>query len=121
MVQSVDEVLAQAHAALDALASIDYKTLDDKQLKDTIVAVHQLGNRMDAHRTRAAGAVDRYVDLGRATPKTWLAYVCRLPKGAAHAAVSRSRALRAMPGTAAAYEAGDITTDHVRVLAAACR
>jgi hypothetical protein len=47
--------------------------------------------------------------------------VCRIPKGSAKAAVTRSRALRSMPGTAAAYDAGDITSDHVRVLAAAHR
>ena len=76
MVQSVTEVLAQANAALDALATIDYKTLDQPQLKSTIMSVHQLRNRMDAATTRAAEAVDHYVDLGRATPTTWLAYVC---------------------------------------------
>jgi len=121
MLQSVDEVLAQADAALDALASIDYKALDDKQQRDTIVATHRLKNRMDAQATRAAGAVDRYVDTGRSTATTWLAHVCRIPKGAARAAVTRARALRSMPATAAAYDAGTICTDHVRVLAAAHR
>jgi hypothetical protein len=121
MLQSVDEVLAQADAALDALATIDYKTLDDKPRIDTIVAVHQLRNRMDAAATRAAEAVDRYVDTGRATPTTWLAYVCRVQKSAARAAVTRSRSLRSMPATATAYAAGEITTDHVRKLAAAYR
>jgi hypothetical protein len=121
MLQSVEEVLAQADAALDALASIDYKTLDDAQVRHTIVKIHQLGNRMDAVRTRAAGAVDRYLDTGRATPTTWLAYTCHLKKGVAHGEVTRSRALRSMPATAEAYDAGAITTDHVRVLAAACR
>ncbi|MEN3271840.1 MAG: hypothetical protein V7636_601, partial [Actinomycetota bacterium] len=72
MLQSVEEVLAQADAALDALGSIDYKTLDDKQVRHTIVKIHQLRNRMDAHATRAAGAVDGYVHTGRATAQTWL-------------------------------------------------
>lgn len=51
----------------------------------------------------------------------WVAYRCRVPKHVAKAMVTCGRALPAMPEVAAAFSAGDIGSDHVRVLAAALR
>jgi hypothetical protein len=50
-----------------------------------------------------------------------VAWKCRIKKSRAKAEVSRARALRHMPEAAAAFEAGSISSDHVRVLGAAQR
>jgi len=118
----VDEALAAAEAALDGLQAIDPMDLDASSLPRWVVAVHGLQKRMDAVATTATGAFDRVGDPeGALGAAPWVAWKCGVRREAAGAEVARARALRHMPETAAAFAAGRISTDHVRLLAAAWR
>jgi hypothetical protein len=119
--QSAEAAIARAHAAIDALRDIDYSVLEQHELGAVVVGMHELQNRIDAHATRAAGAFDSFGDPGRASIASALAWSCRRSKASCRAAVARARALRSMPATEVAYEHGAISTEHVRLLAAAAR
>lgn len=58
---------------------------------------------------------------GPVTTAALVAQRCRMPKQRAKLLLSIGRALRQMPETAEAFDAGAISVDHVRVLAAAQR
>jgi len=114
--------LAALASALDDVAALDVDALDHREIAELTVAMHGMQSRLDAQTDRVVGAYDLHGDPGRAvTTASWLAYTCRLPKARARASVSRARALKHMPEVAAAYASGAITSDHVRLLAAAQR
>jgi hypothetical protein len=118
------ERIARCHAqiadALDALADIDLRELDQDELTSTLVDVHRLQARTDAHVTDVVGAVDRYWGQD-VQPVSWIAHKCRIKPSKAKAALARSRALRHMPEVKAAYDAGAMSSEHVALLAAASR
>lgn len=58
---------------------------------------------------------------GSVTTASEVAYRCRIPKPRAKLLVTIGRALRHVPEVSAAFEAGEITIDQVRLLAAAQR
>lgn len=108
--------------AIDGLLELDASSLDQESLARWTIAMHRLQQRMDAAVTSATGAFDRHGDpQGAIGSAPWLAWRCRIPKAQAKAELARSRALRSMPATASAYESGAVSSQHVRVLAAAQR
>ncbi|MEA3019830.1 MAG: hypothetical protein QOI47_1354, partial [Actinomycetota bacterium] len=114
--------LETVRAGLDALAVVDLRALDEKELAALTVAVHELQARADAQCTRVTGVFDTHGDpQGALGTPAWVAWKCRIKKSHAKAEVSRARALRHMPAVADAYAAGAITSEHVRLLAAAQR
>src|SRR4051812_256152 len=120
-VDDLRQRMARVEAALDELAAFDLTTVDHREILEVTVEQQRLQQRIEALTTRFVGAVDSFGDTGRATTQSWLAHATRVPKRVARSTVTRSRALRSMPATADAYAAGAISSEHVRVLAAACR
>jgi hypothetical protein len=112
--------IAAADAAIDGLMALDPAALDQDELARYVVAVHRLKARMDAVATRATGAFERHGNpQGAVGAASWVAWKCRIKRSEARAELSRARALRRMPDVDAAYESGAITSEHVRLLAAA--
>ena len=122
MFGTVEDAINQAHQALDALAAIDAQVLDQTEIAELTVEMHRLQARLDAEVTRTVGVFDTSGDPeGALGTAPWVAWRCRIKKSQAKAEVSRARALKRMPEVAAAYAAGAITSEHVRLLAAAHR
>jgi hypothetical protein len=120
--QGVAELVEAADAAVDGLLAIDPAALDQEDLRALTLAAHRLQSRMDAVATKATGAFDRLGDpQGAIGTAAFVAWKCRLRKEAVKAELSRARALRSMPAVALAYEAGAVSSDHVRLLAVAQR
>lgn len=62
-----------------------------------------------------------WADDGARSGTAWVAWRCHLSKGRAAGLPKCARRLRVMPGTDAAFAAGQLTPDHVRLLAHAQR
>lgn len=119
---SVVGALAQLDAALGAVGAIDPRLLDREEIGALTIEMHSRQSCMDAQVTRITGAFDTFGDPeGALGTPAWVAWKCRIKKSQAKAEVSRARALRHMPEVAAAYAAGEISTEHVRLLAAGYR
>jgi hypothetical protein len=122
MVQSIDAALAQLDAALDALAEVDPTDAGWSGIGALVQSLHARKNRLDAHVTRATGAFSMFGDPeGARNTAAWLTWRCRMSRGAANAELRRAWACDRMPAVAAAYLAGEITSEHVQVLAKAQR
>ena len=120
--QCVAGFVEAADVAIDGLLAIDPAALDQEELHALTLAAHRLQARMDAMATKATGAFDRLGDpQGAIGPAAFVAWKCRLRKEAVKAELSRARALRSMPAVTLAYEAGAVSSDHVRLLAVAQR
>ncbi len=114
--------IAAADVAIDDLLAVDPTSLDQESLAAFVIAVHRLSARMEAVATKATGAFDRYGDPGGAVGAApWVASKCKVKLAQAKGELSRARALRQMPEVEAAYEAGAVTDEHVRLLASAQR
>ena len=87
---------------------------------ETTVQLQRRVDRLQAIVTTAVGEVDRSGLIGNArSTAAWFAHRTHLPKHHATVIVSNARALRKMPAVAAAFAAGEIHGDHVRLLATA--
>lgn len=116
---SVADVAEGGKAFFDAFAELDPRTLDPDAIAELTITMHRLQSQMDAATTSVTGAFDAHGDPeGALGTAPWVAWKCGIKKSQAKAEVSRARALRHMPAVAAAYEAGLITSEHVRLLAA---
>lgn len=112
----------QLAAALDELLELDPTTLSDADLHDTVVALGRQTSRLHAAWCQLIGAWDDrkvWADNGSKAPGARLSRDCRMRKAAADHLVHQARELASMPATAAAFAAGEITSDHVDLLAAA--
>jgi len=106
--------------AVDGLLAVDPDTLDDTELTDAVVELHRQQARLAAATTRLTAAVEArrlYTDDGSRSCGAWLAQRCRLPVSQTRTEVWLGRRLRAMPLTAEAFAAGDISPRHTAVLA----
>jgi len=118
----VREVVAEVHERLDVLAGLDLDALTPDEIAEHTVAMHRLQARVEALTARSVGVFDRRGDLqGARGTAPWLAWQTKIPLARAKAELSRARALRKMPETRAAHEAGAISAEHVRLLAGAYR
>ncbi len=89
---------------------------------DEIAECQRRVSEAEAGLVAAVAALDAMADAdGAVTTAGSVAYRCRMPKPRAKLLVTLGRALRHMPATSAAFDAGEISIDHVRVLAAAQR
>ncbi len=107
--------------AIDELADVDPAKLCDP---DSVVALHRLQARLDAITTRAVAAFDverEWQADGAQTAAQWVATECRLPRGVARRRLALGRRLRRLPACQQAWLDGDVTADHVRVIAGAQR
>jgi hypothetical protein len=114
------QALAELHAALDDL---DGAGLDDAADADLEAMVEDLYS-LDARLTGARCAVLRRFDTakvwrpcGARSAAMWVATRTRVSKGLAGAELKLARRLGAIPATAAALEAGDITVEAAKLIA----
>ncbi|HEX4906789.1 MAG TPA: DUF222 domain-containing protein [Acidimicrobiales bacterium] len=109
------QALEQLDRALDAVADAVGADVGAWAL-----ALLQRTQRLEAIATRAARDFDVRGDFGNAHGSVpWLANRCRMPKARVKRLVGNGRALERMPEVDAAFARGDLSSDHVRVLAAA--
>jgi hypothetical protein len=104
--------------AIDELAVDDPRTLADE---DAIVELHRQLARLEAVLTRSVGAYDASGEWqrdGARTPAAAIASACHVPIAAAKRQCRLGRALRVLPVAEQAWLAGNLTGDHVHVLAA---
>ncbi len=100
-------------------ATTELDTLTDGELHSRVVELQRLDSVLASERARTIGAWDArrlYAFDGSKAPSARLARDCRLSAAGARAEIRRGRCLRAMPFTAAALAAGEITVDHVNEL-----
>jgi hypothetical protein len=116
--------VAALGGVLAALTGYDPTTLDDAALREAMLTLLRCTNQLDAVIARFAGAFDDR-KLGRSdgwsTTKQWLQAYGRL---SGPAATSRMRAVaitRLLPSLEAAFDAGDVTRDHVDRIALTAR
>lgn len=108
--------LAVLREAIDELFAQGAADVADGQ---SMVELHRQCARLEAFTTRAVGAFDEggaWADDGAASPVAWLTNGCGLARAQARREVARSRHLRHLPVTEAAYEQGQLTTAHVDAL-----
>ena len=87
---------------------------------ERLEAVHRFQARLDAAACAAAAAFDdsgMWAVDGARNAVVWLAKRHRIPKREARRQLRLGRAVRQMTVTKGAWEAGEITSDHVQVLA----
>ena len=115
----VVDVTAELKAAVDSACAADPARLADPE---TIQALHRELERLSAVVTRATAAFEagRAWDAeGARSAAAWLAGRCRMPVATARSRLGLGRALRHMPGVAAAWLAGDVGEAQVGLLARA--
>lgn len=115
-----DELLDLAGRALAEANRRDLTELADGEVTAATVASSRVQRLADATQVTVVGRLDTskaWQPPGARSAGAWVAWECRLPKARADVAVRRARQLRAMPAAEAAFKAGRITVDHVRLLA----
>lgn len=115
-------VLEALDRAIDGLLALDPDTFTDTELHEVVVGLQSQSHRLAAARARLTAAWDRrqiWAEDGSRSPGHRLARETTMSVPSAKAEVRRARALRTMPATAAALAAGDLSPDHVDLLARA--
>lgn len=108
--------------AIDAAAAVDLDTLTDHELDAQLVELLHQRHRLDAQIARRATRWDTrcvWVADGSCSPGARLSRDGRVGLTNARHVLRRGRALRSMPATSAAWEAGEISSDQVDLLATA--
>ncbi|HEY4027636.1 MAG TPA: DUF222 domain-containing protein, partial [Candidatus Dormibacteraeota bacterium] len=99
--------------------------LDVGELTDLLKVAFTDRNRIDAAVTTAIGALDRAAEKDDLEPtmalptSTWLSCQLNISSSSAHAQVQLARRLPGLPGTAAAFERGELSGHHAGVVARA--
>jgi hypothetical protein len=104
------------------LLALDPDTLTDTELHEVVVGLERQAHRLAGARAKLTAVWDGrqiWADDGSRSPGHRLAREATMSVAAAKSEVRRARALRTMPATAAALAAGDLSPDHVDVLARA--
>jgi len=103
-------------AELESVLSIDREGLDDTAVRESVLDLLQCLNMMDAALTAFVGTFDD-LKLARKdafrTTKHWLQAYGRLSGPAATARMRAVAATRLLPSLNAAFEAGEVTREHV--------
>ena len=118
----VEVIQKEIEARFAELAELSPADLAEGEVLDYVQRSERIRTMADAQCARAAGALESsqaWVADGARSPSAWTAWRCRIPKRRAAASGATARRLRNMPLAEAAFLAGRITSDHVRVLAAA--
>jgi hypothetical protein len=105
-----------------ALLGVDVRALTDDEVGAHLVALHHLRASVEAALVEATGVFDAcaaWTHDGARSGPAWVAARCPSSHGAAKADVRLARDLRSMPATAAAFAAGHLGREQVRLLAQA--
>ena len=109
-------------AALDELLDLDPASLGDGELHQAVV---ELGRQTSRLQAAWCGLIRQWdlrrvwADNGSKAAGSRLSRECRMRKAAADRLVHQARELSSMPHTAEAFAGGEITSDHVDLLASA--
>ncbi|HUS43603.1 MAG TPA: DUF222 domain-containing protein [Ilumatobacteraceae bacterium] len=109
---------------IDSLLDVDPFELTDDELHELVTAVQRQRHRLAAVAARAVSAWDQrmvWADNGARSAATRLANETSASTSSAGTEVRRARQLRSMPATAAALASGELSPDHVDLLARASR
>ena len=109
---------------IDSLLDVDPTELTDDELHELVTAVQRQRHRLAAVAATAISNWDRrmvWADNGARSAATRLANDTAASTGSTGTEVRRARRLRSMPATAAALAAGELSPDHVDLLAKANR
>jgi len=118
-----DELVELARRALSEAAGRQLTELTEAEVLEAAQASTEVAVLATAVQTAAAGRLDTskaWQPSGAKSAGAWLAWQCRLPSKRANGVVRCARRLRDLPGTEAAFLAGELTPDHVTLLAS-CR
>lgn len=118
--RSAEVVLKEIESAFSELAHIDLTGLTEGEVAEAAICAQRVRSMADAACQRTAGALEAsqaWVSDGARSATAWLAWRCKVPRARASAAVVGARSLRSMPRVETALLAGDVTTDHARLLA----
>jgi hypothetical protein len=117
--RSVDRLISEITDRFAALAEVDLTTLTGLEVLEHVQATQRLRSLADAACVRAAGALDAskaWAPEGAKSPAAWMQWRCGIQRARAVVFLRCARELRDMPATETALLAGEITTDHVRLL-----
>ncbi|HEX2577633.1 MAG TPA: DUF222 domain-containing protein [Aquihabitans sp.] len=110
--------------AIERLLEVDGDQLDDASLHELVVVEARLGSRFAAARARRLSTWDArcvWANDRSRSPAARLARDAGCSPATAGRDVRRARRLRTMPLTRAAFEAGELSVDHVDILCGANR
>lgn len=114
---AVEVGVGQVQTGLDNLAATDLLTVDDTTLRQQLLALATIANRVHAEIGRHVDVFDRR-GLAQAdgfrTSKAWLIGWCRWPGALAARVVKTARLLRGWPRLAAAALAGEVSPERLR-------
>jgi Domain of unknown function (DUF222) len=114
----------QLNEAVDALLALDPDTLTDAELDAAVVELQRQRNRLGVAAARLVGRWDHrrvWAGDGSRSATTRLARDTNTSMSSARGELRRARQLTSMPATEAAVAAGDLSVDHVDLLARANR
>ncbi len=115
-------VLEALDRAIDGLLALDPDTLTDTELHEVVIGLQSQSHRLAAARAKLTAPWDSrqiWADDGSRSPAHRLSRQATMSATSAKTEVRRARALRTMPATAAALASGDLSPDHVDLLARA--
>lgn len=113
-------LLELAHASLATFAGRDLTELTEAEVLEAAQVSTEVAVLATAVQTAAVGRLDTskaWQTSGAKSAGAWLAWQCRLPSKRANGLVRCARRLRDLPGTESAFLAGQLTADHVTLLA----
>jgi hypothetical protein len=116
--------VSQLLSVIDATAALDPHTLGSAGLVETLEELYEARDRLDAviaRRLRAAAVIDATVDECGRSLRGWLVEELRRSPAEARRAVVVARSLPNHPKVASAFDAGDISAEHTRVITGCLR
>jgi hypothetical protein len=117
--RSVDRLIEDIASGFAALAEVDLPRLTGVEVLELVQSTQRLRSLADAAGVRSAGALDvskAWAPEGAKSPAAWMQWRCGIQRARAMTFLRCARELRDMPATETALLAGEITTDHVRLL-----
>jgi hypothetical protein len=117
---SLPEPVAALHTAIDGLTAVDVTTLDDAGQAAVVQSLTAAQARLEAHRLATLAAFDRGMTWshdGSLNAGAWLARHTPLDAPAARREVRIAKRLAATPRTAAALQAGELSTGAAALIA----
>ncbi|MCB0990144.1 MAG: hypothetical protein KDB16_04150 [Acidimicrobiales bacterium] len=120
--EQVPGELIDVDCALSKALAVDFTLLDPAALRDAVARVSALRNRIDALDAAVLAAADQPLVFaqgrfgGSATLRSYMRSTSNAHGGAIAGRTLRADRLRLMPLVRDAFERGDITADHVKVL-----
>jgi hypothetical protein len=120
MSKGIDELAG----VIDSLLDVDPAGLTDDELHELVTSIQRQRHRLAAVAAEAISAWDRrmvWADNGARSAATRLANDTSASTSSTGIEIRRARQLRSMPATAAALAAGELSPDHVDLLAKANR